>query len=162
MKKTIIFFSATILAALLSSCNSCGGCKAPQGAVIETDSIFMVNDSTIGDLQTFTFVGTLPMKDNNLSDVLLTIETISLNSDGTYTITTDYMDEALATENDNGEMFVIIGMPNDSTAIIYEFVSANGNPKMNFQMTADSSLVKLNEKMQPASNNPAHRLIHKK
>ena len=102
------------------------------------------------------------MKENNIGDVLLTIETISLNDDGTYTITTDYIDETLATENDNGEMFVMIGMPNDSTAIVYEFVSANGNPKMNFQLAGDSSLVKLNNKMQPVSDKPAHRLTHKK
>ena len=162
MKKTVFFFSATILSVLLSSCNSCGSYNAPQGVMTETDSIFMVNDSTIGDLQTFTFVGTLPMKENNIGDVLLTIETISLNDNGTYTITTDYIDETLATENDNGEMLVMIGMPNDSTAIVYEFVSANGNPKMNFQLAGDSSLVKLNDKMQPVSDKPAHRLTHKK
>lgn len=160
--KKVFFIPATILSLIFTSCNSCGSCNVPQGTVIETDSIFMVNDSTIGDLQTYTFVGNIPMNNGNLGDVLLTIQTINLNADGTYTITTDYIDEGLATESDNGDMFVMIGMPNDTTAIIYEFVSANGNPKMNFQLMQDSTLVKLDNKMQPSSNNPAHKLMHKK
>ncbi len=160
--KKVILLSATALSLLLSSCNSCGSKNQPQGVVVESDSIFMVNDSTIGDLQTYTFEGTIPMTDGNIGDVLLTIQTLSLNEDGTYTITTDYIDEAIANENDNGEMLVMIGMPNDSTAIVYEFVSATGKPKMNFKLSSDTSLVKLNNKMQPASKNKAHKLTQKK
>lgn len=160
--KKVILLSATALSLLLSSCNSCGSSNQPQGVVVESDSIFMVNDSTIGDLQTYTFEGTIPMTDGNIGDVLLTIQTLSLNEDGTYTITTDYIDEAIANENDNGEMLVMIGMPNDSTAIVYEFVSATGKPKMNFKLSSDTSLVKLNNKMQPASKNEAHKLTQKK
>ena len=143
-----------------ASCNSCG--SQPCGVAVESDSLFMINDSTIGDLQTFVFEGTTPMKNGNIGDVIVTMSTVSLNDDGTYTITTDYIDEALATENDNGEMLVLIGMPNDSTAIVYEFISANGNPKMNFMLDSDTSLVKLNDKMQPVSKNSAHKLFHKK
>ena len=162
MKKVIIL-SATALSFLLSSCNSCGSCNSqPQGVVVESDSIFMVNDSTIGDLQTYTFEGMVPMTNGNIGDVLLTIQTLSLNDDGTYTITTDYIDEAIATETDNGEMIVLIGMPNDSTAVVYEFVSATGKPKMNFRLSSDTSLVKLNKNMQPASKDATHKLIHKK
>lgn len=160
--KKVILLSATALSLLLSSCNSCGSNNQPQGVVVESDSIFMVNDSTIGDLQTYTFEGTIPMTNGNIGDVLLTIQTLSLNEDGTYTITTDYIDEAIANENDNGEMLVMIGMPNDSTAIVYEFVSATGKPKMNFKLSSDTSLVKLNNKMQPASKNEAHKLTQKK
>lgn len=160
--KKVILLSATALSLLLSSCNSCGSSNQPQGVVVESDSIFMVNDSTIGDLQTYTFEGTIPMTDGNIGDVLLTIQTLSLNEDGTYTITTDYIDEAIANENDNGEMLVMIGMPNDSTAIVYELVSATGKPKMNFKLSSDTSLVKLNNKMQPASKNEAHKLTQKK
>ena len=58
------------------------------------------------------------MADNNLADVLLTIETISLNSDGTYTITTDYIDEGIATQNDNGDALIIMSSNNDSTMTI--------------------------------------------
>ena len=57
--------------------------------MIESDSLYMVNDSTIADAQTFIYEGTLPMTNGNIGDVLLTIQTVSLNEDGTYTITTD-------------------------------------------------------------------------
>lgn len=161
MRKVIILaIAATTM--LLASCNSCGSNNAPQGIMIESDSLYMVNDSTIADAQTFIYEGTLPMKGGNIGDVLLTIQTVSLNEDGTYTITTDYVNEALATENDNGEVVVMIGMPTDSTAVIYELISANGNPKMNLMLSPDSSLVKLDDKMQPASVNPSHKLVPKK
>jgi copper homeostasis protein (lipoprotein) len=159
MKKVIIL-AAAMCPLFYTSCNSCG--SQPNGVAIESDSLFMINDSTMGDLQTFVFEGTTPMKNGNIGDVIVTMSTVSLNDDGTYTITTDYIDEALATESDNGEMLVLIGMPNDSTAIVYEFISANGNPKMNFMLDSDTSLVKLNDKMQPVSKNSAHKLFHKK
>jgi copper homeostasis protein (lipoprotein) len=158
MKKTIIL-SAAVLSLFFTSCNSCGSCDRPQGVAIESDSIFMINDSTVGDIQTFIYEGTLPMTGGNVGDVILTLRTLSLNEDGTYSITTDYVDEGIATESDNGEMLVMIGVPNDSTAIVYEFISASGKPNMNFWLTGDSSLVKLNGKMQP---NTAHKLTPKK
>lgn len=74
------------------------------------------------------------------------------------------MDENMqpAKSEDNGETVVLIGMPNDSTAVIYEFVSYGNNPKMHMMVNPDSSLTRLDSKMQPMSNNKAHRLIHKK
>ena len=56
---------------------------------METDSLYMLNDSTIADAQTFIFEGMLPMKNGNIGDVVLTMRTLSLNDDGTYTVTTD-------------------------------------------------------------------------
>ncbi len=162
MKKLFLLSTSAVVLLLFSSCNSCGSCNTPQGVVVETDSLYMVNDSTIADAQTFVFEGTVPMTNGNIGDVLLTIKTLSLNDDGTYTITTDYVDEAIATESDNGNVLVVIGMPNDSTAIVYELVSANGNPSMNFMLSPDTSLVKLDANMQKASSHPSHKLSHKK
>jgi copper homeostasis protein (lipoprotein) len=160
MKKEIILSTAVLSLLFLSSCNSCSNHNQPQGVVIESDSIFMINDSTVGDLQTFIYEGTLPMTGGNMGDVILTMQTLSLNDDGTYTLTTDYIDEGIATENDKGETVVIIGVPNDSTAVIYEFVSSMGMPKMNFMLSSDSSLVKLNSNTQPTAGN--HKLTPKK
>ena len=73
MKKTLLS-AATAMALLLASCNS-GGCKnVPQGIVIETDSIYMPNDSTVADAQTFIFEGTSPMNGNAVADVVLAIK----------------------------------------------------------------------------------------
>jgi hypothetical protein len=111
-------------------------------------------------VQTFIFEGTSPMNGNAVANVLLAVSTVNLNSDGTFTITTDYIDEGLATQNDNGEAIIVTG--NDSTMTVIELVSANMNPTLSFMMQQDSSLVKMNSNGKPASNDPAHKLNLKK
>lgn len=161
--KKIVLLMAAVTVLLLSACNSCNGEK-PKAMIVETeiDSLYWINDSTIGDAQTFVFEGVSPMADNNLADVILTIETISLNSDGTYTITTDYIDEGIATQNDNGDALIMMSSDNDSTMTIIELVSANSYPTVSFIMQEDSSLVKMGSDGNPASKNPAHKLNVKK
>jgi hypothetical protein len=85
-----------------------------------------------------------------------------LNQDGTYTITTHYIDEGLATQTDNGEAIVLMGTVNDSTATVIELVSANNMPTMSFRMQSDSTLVKVNNKGVPVSKDPTHKLSIKK
>lgn len=164
MKKNVLL-AAIAATVLFTACNSCNNNKQ-EGLVIEgeIDSLYMINDSTIGDKQTFIFEGLMPMDNGGVGNVLLSIQTINLNEDGTYTINTTYMDENAnpATINDSGNAFVLIGIPNDSTAVVYELISENSYPKMNLQINSDSSLTRLNNKMQPMSQNPAHRLKHKK
>lgn len=155
--RKILLFTAMAAVLLLSSCNACGN-GTGQGVIIEseTDSIFLSGDSAVNDVQTFIFEGTSPMNGNAVANVLLAISTVNLNSDGTFTITTDYVDEGLATQNDNGEAVIITG--NDSTMTVIELVSANMNPTVSFMMMQDSSLVKMNKNGKPASKNPAHKL----
>ena len=160
--KKFILFAAMAATVFFTSCNSCGECNNRGGILIESDSITMVNDSIVSDVQTFIFEGQSPMNGNAAANVLLAISTINLNSDGTYTITTDYIDEGLATQNDNGDALIILGNGNDSTATVIELVSANNMPTMNFMITEDSSLVKIDKNGQPVSNNPDHKLKMKK
>ena len=161
--KKIILLMAAVSVLLLSACNSCNGEK-PKAMIVETeiDSLYWVNDSTIGDAQTFIFEGMSPMLNNNIADVILTIETINLNNDGTYTITTDYIDEGIATQNDNGDALIIMSSNNDSTMTIIELVSSNNYPTVSFIMQEDSSLVKMGKDGKPASNDPSHKLSVKK
>ncbi|MBR2637243.1 MAG: copper resistance protein NlpE N-terminal domain-containing protein [Bacteroidaceae bacterium] len=163
MKKLVLL--ATFAATMFTACNSCGGEQQPVLVIeTETDSLYMVNDSTIGDLQTFVFEGLMPMDGGKAGNTQLTIESVSLNDDGTYTITTTYMDENMQPKkmNDSGETVVLIGMPNDSTAVIYELVSYGNNQKMHMLMNSDTTLTRLDSKMQPISKNRSHRLVHKK
>ena len=159
--KKYVFIAATAVALLFSSCNSCGGNKR-DGVMIESDSIFMLNDSTVADVQTFVFEGTTPMADNAVADVVLAVSTVSLNADGTYTINTDYIDEGLATQNDNGDAIIVMGGANDSTATIIQLISANNMPTINFMMMQDSSLVKVDDKGTSVANHPDHKLTIKK
>lgn len=158
MKKFLLLVAA-VATFTFSSCNSCNG-NNRQGVAIEseTDSIFWINDSTIADAQTFVFEGTSPMYNNAIADVVLTVRTISLNNDGTYSVTTDFIDEGLATQTDNGEAIFLLGTENDSTATVIELVSANNYPTISFMMLEDSSLVKVDDNGMPASMHKDNRL----
>ena len=162
--KKIVSLAAMSAVLTFAACNSCGGTQQ-QPLVIEseTDSLYMLNDSTIADKQTFVFEGLMPLDNGAVGNTVLTVQTLSLNDDGTYTLNTSYIDESNNTINnsDSGETMVLIGIPNDSTAIIYELVSYNDNPKINLMVNSDSSLTRLNSNMQPASANPGHKLVHR-
>lgn len=160
MKKNV-FFAVAAATLLLSACNSKSK-PVPNGIAFEEDSIYFVNDSTIADVQTFVFEGTSPMDGNAIADVILAVRTVNLNSDGTYTITTDYVDEGIATQTDNGDAMILLGI-NDSTATIQELVSSDyNNPTVSFMMMQDSSLVKIDSTGKPVVANPAHKLNLKK
>ncbi|MCS2444634.1 copper resistance protein NlpE [Phocaeicola vulgatus] len=60
MKKVFI---ATALAAMIVSCGSKGNKSAEIIAESESDSIFAVNDSTLSELQTYSYEGILPAAD---------------------------------------------------------------------------------------------------
>ncbi|MBO7271433.1 MAG: hypothetical protein J6U89_01000, partial [Bacteroidaceae bacterium] len=79
-----------------------------------------------------------------------------------YTITTDYIDEGLATQTDNGEAIFLLGTENDSTATVIELMSANNYPAVSFMMLEDSSLVKVGNNGKPAVSHKNHRLKIKK
>ena len=150
-------FTVAAATLLFSACNSKGKPEQNETA-IEEESIYFVNDSTNADTQTFIFEGTSPMDGNAIADVILAVSTVNLNSDGTYTITTDYVDEGIATQNDNGDALILVGM-NDSTATIIELVSANyATPSITFMMMEDSTLVKVDSVGKPVTNNPNHKL----
>lgn len=155
--KRFLFFAVAMATFIFSACNSKS--KPEQDAtVIEEEDIYLANDSTTAGTQTFIFEGTSPMDGNALADVILAVSTVNLNSDGTYTITTDYIDEGLATQNDNGDAMILVGI-NDSTATIIELVSTNNaTPPVTFMMMEDSTLVKVDSVGKPVTNNPNHKL----
>ena len=66
MKKVFI---AAALAAMIVSCGSKGNKSAEMIAESESDSLFAVNDSTLGDLQTYTYEGVLPGADVSVSTI---------------------------------------------------------------------------------------------
>ncbi len=163
MKKNV-FFTVVATSLLMASCGSCGD-NRQQGVVLETetDSIFMPNDSTVADLQTFVYEGLMPMDNGTIADYILTIKSLGWEENGTYTtVSTITTDTAVIKQQDNGESIVIIGMPNDSTTVIYQLVSANNNPPIHLMAHGDSALVKINKNMLPVSKDSKHKLIRKK
>lgn len=164
--RKFVLLAAMAATLTFTACNSCGGNNRQRVVInseMESDSIFMINDSTMADLQTFVFEGMMPLDDGTPANVVLTIQALSLSDNGEYDISTSYMSgNTPMMWNDSGETVVFMGVPNDSTAIVYELISYNNNPQLMMMVNADSSLTKLDRKMMPASNNPYHRLKHKK
>lgn len=141
MKKVFILAA---IAAMIASCGSKGNQSAEMIAESESDSLFAVNDSTLGDLQTYTYEGILPGADVDGINYQLSLQEIGEDSLGTYNLTTTYIG-ANKQQNqvftDSGTVVTIIGIPNDSTAVIYQLVSAApGHEKTNFLAEGDSAL----------------------
>lgn len=156
----------TAIACLAACAISCGNKKErsiPVGYESYSDSIYMVNDSTIGELQTYVYEGMLPTDAGIPANYLLTIYSYDLNSDGSYTLTESYTETngTARTLRDEGEVLVMVGMPNDSTAIVYELISYNDRPRLRLAAEGDSALHKLDKNFKRASHNIRHKLHRK-
>ena len=162
MKKMLTIAAIAAFAVLAVSCNRK---KAQPIAAIEaySDSIYMVNDSTIGDLQTFVYEGVMPSDAGKPANYVLAISSYGLNSDGTYTLTESYTETngTARTLRDEGEVLVMVGMPNDSTAIVYELISYNDRPRLRLAAEGDSVLHKLDKNFKRASRDIRHKLHRK-
>ena len=82
MKKVLTMTAFVFLAACAISCGNKREKNAPIGYESYSDSIYMVNDSTIGELQTYIYEGMLPTDEGIPANYLLTIYSYDLNSDG--------------------------------------------------------------------------------
>ncbi len=163
MKKTLTLAAVVCLAALAVSC---GNKKRVEPAVaIEaySDSIYMINDSTIGELQTFVYEGVLPTDAGIPANYVLTINSYGLNADGTYSLTESYTETngKVSTNRDEGQKIVMVGMPNDSTAIVYELISYSNRPKMRLVAEGDSALHKVDKELKRVSQDVKHKLRRK-
>lgn len=163
MKKTLTLSAVVCLAALAVSC---GNKKRVEPAVaIEaySDSIYMINDSTIGDLQTYVYEGVLPTDAGIPANYVLTINSYGLNADGTYSLTESYTETngKVSTNRDEGQKIVVVGMPNDSTTIVYELISYSNRPKMRLVAEGDSALHKVDKELKRVSQDVKHKLRRK-
>ena len=163
MKKMLTLTTIVCMAVLVTSC---GNKKkdAPVAAVeAYSDSIYMINDSTIGDLQTYIYEGMLPSDEGIPANYLLTIYSYDLNADGSYTLTESYTEAngTARTHYDEGEVLVMVGMPTDSTAIVYELVSYYNRPRLHLVAEGDSALHKIGKDFKRVSHDMKHKLRRK-
>lgn len=92
-------FIAAALAAMIVSCGSKGNKSAEIIAESESDSIFAVNDSTLGELQTYSYEGILPAADAEGINYQLTLQEAGQDSLGTYNLTTTYLGTKMVTRH---------------------------------------------------------------
>ena len=163
MKKVLTMTAFVFLAACAISCGNKREKNAPIGYESYCDSIYMVNDSTIGELQTYIYEGMLPTDEGIPANYLLTIYSYDLNSDGSYTLTESYTETNGTARNlrDEGEVLVMFGMPNDSTAIVYELISYNNRPRLRLVAEGDSALHKIGKDFKRVSHDIKHKLHRK-
>ena len=163
MKKMLTMTAIACLAACAISCGNKKERSVPVGYESYSDSIYMVNDSTIGELQTYIYEGMLPTDAGIPANYLLTIYSYDLNSDGSYTLTESYTETngTARTLRYEGEVLVMVGMPNDSTAIVYELISYNDRPRLRLAAEGDSVLHKLDKNFKRASRDIRHKLHRK-
>ena len=123
----------------------------------------MINDSTIGDLQTYVYEGVLPTDAGIPANYVLTINSYGLNADGTYSLTESYTETngKVSTNRDEGQKIVVVGMPNDSTTIVYELISYSNRPKMRLVAEGDSALHKVDKELKRVSQDVKHKLRRK-
>lgn len=161
MKKLLFVLAA---AALIVSCQSKGN-KTEMIVESEQDSLYMVNDSTLGDMQTYTYEGMLPAADAEGINYLLVIQSAAMDSTGTYTLTTTYIgtnDGKDKTFTDRGRTMVKNGIPNNPNAVVYELVSNDGDETVYFLAEGDSALTMVNKDYQKANSKLNYTLKRKK
>lgn len=163
MKKIGIMAAVVTLAALAVSCGNRKKNDVVAAVEAYSDSIYMVNDSTIGDMATYIYEGMLPTDAGIPANYVLTINSYGLNADGTYSLTESYTETngMTRTHKDRGEKIVMVGMPNDSTAIVYELISFNDRPKIRLVAEGDSALHKIDKNFKRVSNDIKHKLRRK-
>lgn len=163
MKKMLTMTALACLAAFAISCGNKKAKEAPTAYESYTDDEYMMNDSTIGDLQTYIYEGMLPTDAGIPANYVLTINSYGLNSDGTYSLTESYTETngMTRTRRDEGEKLVMVGMPNDSTAIVYELISYNNRPRLRLVAEGDSALHKIDKDFKRMSHDIKHKLRRK-
>lgn len=160
MKKMLTMAAVACLAALAVSCGNKKKVEPLAAVEAYSDSIYMLNDSTIGEMQTFVYEGVLPTDAGVPANYVLTVNSYGLNADGTYSLTESYTETngLTRTNYDEGEKLVLVGMPNDSTAIVYELISFSNRPKMHLVAEGDSVLHKVDKNMKRVSHDNRHKL----
>lgn len=163
MKKTLTLAAVVCLAALAVSCGNKKRVEPAVAVEAYSDSIYMINDSTIDDLQTYVYEGVLPTDAGIPANYVLTINSYGLNADGTYSLTESYTETngKVSTNRDEGQKIVVVGMPNDSTTIVYELISYSNRPKMRLVAEGDSALHKVDKELKRVSQDVKHKLRRK-
>ena len=163
MKKMLTLTALVLCMAVLAI--SCGEMKkdTPIAVASYNDSIYMINDSTIGELQTYIYEGMLPTDAGIPANYVLTINSYGINADGTYSLTESYTETngMTRTQSDEGQKIVMVGIPNDSTAIVYELISYNNRPKLRLVAEGDSALHKIDKDLKRMSHDAKHKLRRK-
>lgn len=150
--KKLLFVLA--VAALAVSCQSNKKNQIEVASESMEDSVFMINDSTIGELQTYTYEGMLPCADCEGINYQLVLQTVSPDSVGTYVVNATYIggdngkDKTLT---ERGKTHVLKGTAANPNAVVIQLVGNNGETT-NFLVEGDSVLTMVGNDFKKAAS----------
>jgi hypothetical protein len=158
--KHLLLWSAAAL--LLASCS--GKCKDSSSCDnCTTDSTAHATGAADDQMTIYEYEGT--MDDNGVdTDYLLVITALSPVGDGTYELTTSYVNPEsgeMLTFTDEGEKLTVLGIPGDSTVVIYQLVSAQDGSKRNFRAEGDSVLKRVGADFKESVDKVKQKLTRK-
>lgn len=111
------------------------------------------------------YEGILPAADAEGINYQLTLRKTGSNSPDTYHLTTTYLGikNGNRTFTDKGTVVTLVGIPDDSTALVYQLVSAGPeNEKTNFLAEGDSALTMIGEDFKKAASKLNYTLKKKR
>ena len=148
MKKLVWVWVAA--ATVMFSCQSKGN-KAEIVAESATDSLYMVNDSTLGEMQTYVYEGILPAADCEGIKYLLTIQSQENSGNGNYSLTTTYIGADKGKDQSfqsKGKRLTQRGIPSNKNATVYQLIPEDGSESIFFLAQGDSTLTLLSSDME--------------
>ncbi len=158
--KHLFLWSAAAL--LISACSS--KCKDSSSCdTCSADSTAHAVSATGDEMMVYEYEGV--MDDNGVdTDYLLVITALSPVGDGTYELTTSYVNPEsgeMLTFTDEGEKLTVLGVPGDSTVVIYQLVSSQDGSKRNFRAEGDSVLHRVGADFKEEVNKVKQKLTRK-
>ena len=155
MKK---FLFLVIMATAIMACGSKKSQDVEIGSATASDSAFLIDDNTIGNIEKFTYQGIMPHEGAPGTAYTIVLQQITGDSIGTYTMTMEPIDPKTGKVDavrDSGIVVTMIGNPQTNGAIIYQLISATPeNGKKNFAVSDDSTLTMVDDNMKPDSKKP--------
>ena len=151
--KKLMFVLA--VAAIAVSCQSNQKNQAEMAAESMEDSVFMINDSTIGELQTYTYEGILPCADCEGINYQLILQALSPDSVGTYIVNATYIGADNGKDKkftEKGKAKMLKGTPSDPNAVIIQLVGDNGDTTASFLAEGDSVLTMVGKDFKKAAS----------
>jgi copper homeostasis protein (lipoprotein) len=117
-------------------------------------------------LESFLYEGLIPESDTTAVLWLLQLQEVAEDSIGTYLLSMQFdqvdADGNPQTTEDDGSVITLIGIPNDSTAVVYQLVSSQiSNPRINLKAEGDSALQLVDAHLHPVDSAGRHRLVKK-
>ena len=155
MKKFL--FLTFLSSALLLACGSKSNKSTEMASETASDSAFLLNDSTVGNIEDLTYQSIVPAQGTPGTAYTITLQRVTGDSIGTYTMYIEPINPKTGKVDavrDSGIVVTVVGDPNKNGEVIYQLISANPQNEKRHFVSAGDSLKMVDKNMKPISKNP--------